>query len=898
VRKFLAFFRYELLMHARSWRLWLCLGALMATAVPWQTLLSAATERETLDQLANGFLETSLRGWILFLPVLIVITVDTVARIRATRVQPLVFTKPFSTLSYVAGCWLAVVVVAGLLAAAALATRYVVGRLFLGLLIPIMAYGWMLLLAAMPAAMALTALVVWVRTVFKHNISAYLVSALLAGWVYLATDSYHIPLLGWNQELLDPLTEQYVPGIGRDLDWAQYGEAALNTLLVSLLFLTFACYHLRRQEPQRKVLGDYGKRWSDMPTFLRFFSDLWMDRHVGASVHLAFVATLTLTGSVGLRAVTQNQTMSRQLQQWAGELRDELRKNGPTVPGLTIRRFEGEIVIPTHNSVACDLRMDVENTTTSAVERVVVSIPFGLQLERFEGARGEPLQWQRWGNVFVAPLPTPLAAGTTTTIRLAYSGRPLVLRIGDRRPDSDQHDVHLGRLDDLGLSFGSRYLRVTGWLLPRTMALAKGKDGVEAISMSFLFTGELRFAAFNNLEAASPDGAITPLGQENGMAQSLIRFTWPRSDFTIFAGPYEKIERQIGPLPVCIYCYRADRKTIEFALRELSETVERWGLLLGRPRGGTLTLVETTFAGRAEDRMSPGTLAHADLDRLARYRPLFNKRLAAGLSAVDLYQTKLSGTAAARILRESFHPEPAIGPLRDALYFYLTGVVQRSEVGPLARKSGRLFQARAQRYDRVLLDPVRRALFDTPLVTRMAGPTFEPLDAIHVWRMLHYLLDDDKFAAFLKTLISEYGERTITAAELRTLAERFYGAPLDWFFNHWLYGTGTPSYQITRALANMTENRRTRSIEYDVTVVVANRGVGRLPVPVVLQTERDRVTQTVWLDSKTSQTVKMHVPDRPEIVHIDPQAWITQEAVRDRDSASRGPAWRRVLVIE
>ena len=392
------------------------------------------------------------------------------------------------------------------------------------------------------------------------------------------------------------------------------------------------------------------------------------------------------------------------------------------------------------------------------------------------------------------------------------------------------------------------------------------------------------------------------------------------------------------PFTLRVYCFAADREIVEFLLAELAETVERWGKLFGPPKGSCYTLVETPFDYRSYDRMPAGTLASAEFDRLRPFIAEYKKTKSEGIGPIYMFQRRLSVELAATILRESFHPERQIAPLREALFHYLQDSVLKSEVGPLARKSIRLFQQRRsismaesssrrrgrshhrhgpmgrgrsssrrrspvmreQRLGspRVFLDPVRVALYERPLVERMAMPHFESHDATHIWRMLHYLLEDEKFADFLKTLSQEYADRLVTVADLQTLAERFYGEPLDWFFQHWFFAKGTPKYEIAEARATITENERTRDIEYNVRIVVTNKGRGRMPVPVVLQTERDRITRKIWLDSGTTETLTLDVADRPAVVAVDPSGWITQESFHDLDTDTRGPAQRKVRVVE
>ncbi|KPL08161.1 hypothetical protein AMJ85_08685, partial [candidate division BRC1 bacterium SM23_51] len=491
------------------------------------------------------------------------------------------------------------------------------------------------------------------------------------------------------------------------------------------------------------------------------------------------------------------------------------------------------------------------------------------------------------------------------------------------------------------------------------------------VEMPRLFTADLCFALFNNLEAASPEGQVEPLGQENGLTRSRLQITWPKSEFMLFAGPYERVERKFdllggggprrrddrpgGPrkrpdreppaapgtgkqFTVRVYCFAADREIVEFILDELAETIERWGTIFGPPKRPCYALVETPFTYASHDELPAGTLASSDLDNLRPVIEKYRQKKFEEIGALHLFQRRLSSALAGTIIRESFHPEGQIAPLREALFEYLEDKVRRSELGPMARRSISLFEqprmvglaqsssrrgGRGHRgphgpfghspdrrgrspvvqeerlgSPRVFLDPARGALYETPLIERMAMPHFTSHDAIHIWRMLHYLLEDDKFAAFLQALAREHTDRLVTVADLQQLAERFYGEPLDWFFTHWLFATGTPQYEVADARATMTENERTRDIEYDVRIVVANKGRGRMPVPVVLQTERDRITRRIWLDGVTTGTLTLHVADRPSVAVVDPSGWITQQAFHDLETDTRGPARRKIRVVE
>jgi hypothetical protein len=746
--------------------------------------------------------------------------------------------------------------------------------------------------------MGMAALAIWVRTVLRHDIAAYVVAGAIAVGLFAASNLLRIPLLGWNLDLLKPLTAPYIAAVGRDFDWPRYVEGVLNTGLLSLLFLTLACYHTHRQEPQRFVLGGYGKHWADLPTLPRLISDLKIDRRVGLSVHLLLLATVALSATVGYRSVVEGLATKRRLRHWAVEMKRELPEQAPAVDALRIRHYAGTVEIAQRDTLACDLRIEIENTTQTAVEHLALTLPFGLDVRALESDGGTALRVRQWGNILVADLPAPLAPATTAILRMAYEGRPLAVEIGERVFFSSDYQVALGDLSRRGVALGAKYMRFNTWLLPQLVALVPEREFVRPAEVPALFTADLTFALFHDLDIVSPDGELESLGTGEGRQRARLRIVYPQSALSLLAGPYVRVERQFGDLPLSVYCFEGNRDTVEFALVQLEETLERWGKVLGATKNRDYSLVESPFEEPGAGAMPRATVTSQQIEHLARYRPLYEEREGEGMAAVYRFQAIFTRALAAAMLRQAFHPEKRIMPLRDALYYYLVSAVRTSQIGPLAQKSPFLFTSQRGNAPGALLNAVQRMEYNTPLLERMARTGFMGFHATHIWRMLHYLLEDKGFAEFLRALAAEYHDRIVALDDLRAVAERFYGDSLDSFFDHWFLGRGAPEYHIAQARARMTENERTRDIEYDVRISVGNRGRGRMPVPVVLRTERDLITRRLWIDPGSTGTLILRVVDRPEMAFVDPEGWVTQVNPPTAEGRLRGLASRKVVVVE
>lgn len=71
---------------------------------------------------------------------------------------------------------------------------------------------------------------------------------------------------------------------------------------------------------------------------------------------------------------------------------------------------------------------------------------------------------------------------------------------------------------------------------------------------------------------------------------------------------------------------------------------------------------------------------------------------------------------------------------------------------------------------------------------------------LHMLRFLMYDLETGSevpFFKFMRRLCLVVNNKTYTNADIVELAEKYYGKPLDWFFDHWLYGVDFPTFDVT-----------------------------------------------------------------------------------------------------
>ncbi|HPK03712.1 MAG TPA: hypothetical protein PLS90_14785, partial [Candidatus Sumerlaeota bacterium] len=291
IRSLLTIGRYEFRMHLASWR-WRGL-ALLALAFNFGVYQAALFQHSFLPS------DVLVSRWVLPLYLLAVVFIGlySMARIRETGIRPLIMTKAFPTMVLPAGQWLGGMLALALLFGLGLFPAAVALRFTTDIVVYLRPMGWMLVFNLLPGAGLVLACTLWIRACFRHNLTALIILGALGGGLTFVANRYFVvggepfvfqfhPLLApfadpWWRRLRDVELQSMIPL----LDPAEWRRVAWMLGAVTL-FLHLTTYHLRRTEPQRKVLGTYGASWADMPTFVRLLADLRVDPHVGWRAHL------------------------------------------------------------------------------------------------------------------------------------------------------------------------------------------------------------------------------------------------------------------------------------------------------------------------------------------------------------------------------------------------------------------------------------------------------------------------------------------------------------------------------------------------------------------------------------------------------------------------------------
>ncbi|MGH8188617.1 MAG: M1 family metallopeptidase, partial [Steroidobacteraceae bacterium] len=146
--------------------------------------------------------------------------------------------------------------------------------------------------------------------------------------------------------------------------------------------------------------------------------------------------------------------------------------------------------------------------------------------------------------------------------------------------------------------------------------------------------------------------------------------------------------------------------------------------------------------------------------------------------------------------------------------------------------------ARSEQYDiegSVFIDDVTDRKWMFVATTFEKGPW--------VLHMLRHVMGDDRFFAALRAYVAQYSYKNVTTEDFRAVCERFYGKPLDWFFQQWIYGVSRPTYQVS-----WTSGKQDGEIALTIRQMQTSAPAFTMPIDVRITTSKGVEDVVVWND--------------------------------------------------
>jgi transglutaminase-like putative cysteine protease len=142
-----------------------------------------------------------------------------------------------------------------------------------------------------------------------------------------------------------------------------------------------------------------------------------------------------------------------------------------------------------------------------------------------------------------------------------------------------------------------------------------------------------------------------------------------------------------------------------------------------------------------------------------------------------------------------------------------------------------------------------------------------------ICHMLRKVVGEKKFDEVFETYTNlrvKSGEPA-SMAHFQKIAEDIYGQPLDWFFKQWIGYTELPQLQLDAV--TFSEDEKGWHVRGNLRQL--NKSLFRLPVELVLKTEKTTDHKTLWLENKDTE-FGFNTTSKPKGILVDPNNDILQ----------------------
>ncbi len=375
------------------------------------------------------------------------------------------------------------------------------------------------------------------------------------------------------------------------------------------------------------------------------------------------------------------------------------------------------------------------------------------------------------------------------------------------------------------------------------------------LSQGGLFTN--RFTAQMHIRVPDEDRVV---GSGSGVAatkslpnhRSEYTFVWSRPGFpgTVVAGKFLDPIVSPGISNVHVYVLEKHKANAAAFAHNAANTFEFMTTTFGQPESPRLNIVELPDDGGISAFWAPEIVAIAG-SRIAD--PRNSTRLLANTIAHQWWGSEIS---------------PAT--LNDA--WITNGMSRYAELMYLEDSAGKTaFQtavtdisAGALAYDTEPLTTLGRL---DPYSPQFQSETLEK--GAMVFHMLRWELGNDAFNKFLRTLLTQYTDKSVRSSDVETVAGQTSDLQLTSFFAQWLDGTGAPAFGDKFTVYRLGNNKGFRTIG----AVTQDLDLFRMPVELRIETDGKTEVRRVEVAGTDSQ-YSVETFGRPRRIQIDPDNWL------------------------
>lgn len=864
MRQLLTIFHYELLLQFKSVRF--KATCLLAGLIAFG-FYNELVRNQELQPLQNSLL--AFESFPTYLIAIVITGLFSIGRIRAAGMHPILMTKPFPTFALLLGQLLAGLITLLVPLFILFFSFGILGRWQYEIDFPFMPLLYIMLFFMIPLICCVLAATIWVRTCFKNNLVAIVILAILFFAIGFFANKYlttrgtgsndgqvtqihrFVPMASylcedyWKSQM--SVLDQPQVSFTRREDWINL----LASIFYCNVFLMLGGYHLRRTEPQRKVLGAYGRRWFHTPTFLRMACDLKIDPNVTWRHHLVLLGMLGFIFYRTAVPMIPDEMLSgrRAAAAQPGDTTDARYdpKKFPASRILKIRIFDDvQLMTPDRYHSEMTVAVDGDTSGTMAILRLFYRSQYDLRSLTLDGT---PLHYKRVNeDAFI----------DGQQFKLFADGHRHKMVFEAERSTTQQS----GSAFDLLVTYFNR-----GYSFVESKLPLRDDDG----KRYEIFSWEVKESWPVNLTLIAPrlaqiiSAPVTPEVRQEG------KFT--RYHFEIPPDNIHNIRYSTTFAPQGGYAILdASDKRLKFAMAvpDVYESVARDLLELAEPVLHDFHDLyhfapesQTAYISPRAHDVNPNLMKE-----IRKYRNIYRYR-----GYLYNYEEERLGEAL-----KTFEKSILYTAYNGAGMSHFNNWDKYSFFAENFTKGLNHRISRNRQYEPPEFTPVSahlEAKAASPLQRHTREEMMEIQSHWPVFQMLYLALGRETWLAMLGRLQRDPATGRLTPEILQRAAEGASGQKLAWFFDYWLRdGLDLPCYRIDSASAKLGAPGADNQTQYNVKAVIQNCGTGRMPVPLRLKTVKSAIDEKLWIGSGETVTWTVTCHERPQEVSVDPDGWI------------------------
>jgi len=487
-----------------------------------------------------------------------------------------------------------------------------------------------------------------------------------------------------------------------------------------------------------------------------------------------------------------------------------------------------------------------------------------LRVTRVLDEKGQQLSGERvtQDSTIRVPLPSGLSKDSSMTLTFEYEGQL------ENADDSPVPGLKLAYIDDNTsyLLYAGRWFPVSGY-------------GLNRFTSTISMTVPAHMVVIGSGKATVTDNPPSKKPNTNGMPTKTYTFSYTKPSFpgTIIAGVFQEYKSDEAGLDVHTY-FKPDHE--KFAAQYTTTAVQEFTYfitLYGPPLSQKLNVVEL-----------PGdTVPYAWAPEIAALTgpsvtEKTNYRLLANALAHQWW-----GVSVSPATKDDWWLVDGFSRYSEAMYVEnaagsggLEEAVKDMSVGALA-------------YDTI---PLSSASKLDPFSTEFQS--FVTDKGAMILHMLRWVLGEDKYLKTMRDFAETYQGKSATMSDFQTIAEKYYGDQLTWFFSQWLDSTGAPEFKVKYTvyrLGNVPAAQAPKDPKppgFRVTGEIT-QDLDLFRMPVDLRIETDGQTEDKKIEvTGTQSPFTVETFGRPRRIILDPDHHVLKNSadVKLRTSILRGQA--------